>query len=113
MRTLITGDYAAAYEKVDVILAPVAPRTAYKLGEIGDPTEMYLGDMFTISINIAGNGGLSFPVGLGTDTGLPVGVQLIAPPFRDANMFRAAAALEAVYGPAPVAPDFADGKVGA
>ena len=113
VRTLITGDYAAAYEKVDVILAPVAPRTAYKLGEIGDPTEMYLGDMFTISINIAGNGGLSFPVGLGADTGLPVGVQLIAPPFRDANMFRAAAALEAVYGPAPVAPDFADGKVGA
>ena len=113
VRTLITGDYAAAYEKVDVILAPVAPRTAYKLGEIGDPTEMYLGDMFTISINIAGNGGLSFPVGLGADTGLPVGVQLIAPPFRDANMFRAAAALETVYGPAPVAPDFADGKVGA
>ena len=113
VRTLITGDYAAAYEKVDVNLAPEAPRTAYTLGEIGDPTEMYLGDMFTISINIAGNGGLSFPVGLGADTGLPVGVQLIAPPFRDANMFRAAAALEAVYGPAPVAPDFADGKVGA
>ena len=67
----------------------------------------------TISINIAGNGGLSFPVGLGADTGLPVGVQIIAPPFKDKNMFRAAAALEQHYGPAPVAPDFADGKVGA
>ena len=113
MRTLITRDFAVAYESVDCILAPVAPRTAFKLGEIGDPTEMYLGDMFTISINIAGNGGMSVPVGLGADTGLPVGVQLIAPPFKDANMFRAAAALETVYGPAPVAPDYADGKVGA
>ena len=113
VRTLITRDYAAAYEKVDVILAPVAPRAAFKFGEIADPTEMYLADMFTISINIAGNGGMSMPVGLGADTGLPVGVQLIAPPFRDANMLRAAAALEQHYGPAPVAPDFADGKVGA
>ena len=113
VRTLITRDYAAAFEKVDVILSPVAPTTAFKIGEICDPTEMYLADMFTISINIAGNGGLSFPVGLGADTGLPVGVQIIAPPFKDKNMLRAAAALEQHYGPAPVAPDFADGKVGA
>ncbi len=112
MRTLITRDYAAASEKVDVILSPVAPTTAFKIGEIGDPTEMYLADMFTISINIAGNGGMSLPVGLGADTGLPVGVQIIAPPFKDKNMFRAAAALEQHYGSAPVA-DFADGKVGA
>ena len=54
-----------------LILAPVAPRTAYKLGEIGDPTEMYLGDMFTISINIAGNGGLSFPVASAPTRGFP------------------------------------------
>ncbi|MCI2241709.1 Asp-tRNA(Asn)/Glu-tRNA(Gln) amidotransferase subunit GatA [Adlercreutzia faecimuris] len=112
VRTLITRDYLDAFEKVDVILAPVAPRTAFKFGEIGDPTEMYLSDMFTISINIAGNGGMSMPVGLGADTGMPVGVQLIAPPFRDANMLRAAAALEQVFGPAPVAPAFADGKAG-
>ena len=112
VRTLITRDYLDAYEKVDVILAPVAPRTAFKFGEIGDPTEMYLSDMFTISINIAGNGGMSMPVGLGADTGLPVGVQLIAPPFKDANMLRAAAALEQAFGPAPVAPAFADGKAG-
>ncbi|MCI9261893.1 Asp-tRNA(Asn)/Glu-tRNA(Gln) amidotransferase subunit GatA [uncultured Adlercreutzia sp.] len=113
VRTLITQDYTRAFESVDCILTPVAPRTAFKFGEIGDPTEMYLSDMFTISINIAGNGGMSLPVGLGADTGLPVGVQLIAPAFKDKNMLRAAAALETVYGAAPVAPGFADGKAGA
>lgn len=107
VRTLITRDYTRAFEKVDCILTPVAPRTAFKFGEIGDPTEMYLSDMFTISINIAGNGGMSMPVGLGAETGLPVGVQLISPAFKDKNMLRVAAALEDVYGTAPVAPDFA------
>lgn len=111
VRTLITQDYTQAYEKVDVILAPVSPRTAFKIGEINDPTSMYLGDMFTISINIAGNGGMSVPCGLGAQSGMPVGVQLIAPQFKDENMFRAAMALEAAYGKAPVAPNFADGKV--
>ncbi|MEY8562592.1 Asp-tRNA(Asn)/Glu-tRNA(Gln) amidotransferase subunit GatA [Eggerthellaceae bacterium 3-80] len=106
VRTLITQDYARAYEQVDCILAPVAPRTAFEFGAISDPTEMYLSDMFTISINIAGNGGMSMPVGLGAETGLPVGVQLIAPQFKDENMLRVAAALESVYGPAPVATAF-------
>ena len=113
VRTLITQDYVKAYEKVDCIVAPVSPRTAFKFGEMADPTSMYLSDMFTISINIAGNGGMSMPVGLGADSGLPVGVQLISPAFKDENMLRVAAALETVYGPAPVAPAFADGKVGA
>ena len=112
VRTLITRDYVKAYEKVDCIIAPVAPRTAFKFGEIADPTSMYLSDMFTISINIAGNGGMSMPVGLGADSGMPVGVQLISPAFKDENMLRAAAALETVYGTAPVAPAFADGKDG-
>ncbi len=112
VRTLITQDYQRAYEQVDCILAPVAPRTAFKFGEIADPTQMYLSDMFTISINIAGNGGMSMPVGLGADTGLPVGVQLIAPAFHDRNMLRVAAALEREYGEAPIAPAFADGKAG-
>ncbi len=107
VRTLITQDYMRAYEQVDCILAPVSPRTAFTFGEVSDPTDMYLSDMFTISINIAGNGGMSMPVGLGADTHLPVGVQLIAPPFKDGNMLRVAAALETVYGPAPVAPAFA------
>lgn len=109
VRTLITQDYLKAYESVDVILSPVAPRTAFRLGEVTDPTSMYLTDMFTISINIAGNGGMSVPVGLGADTNLPIGVQLIAPPFKDENMLRAAAALETVYGKASVAPQFEEG----
>lgn len=113
VRTLITQDYVNAYEKVDCIIAPCAPRTAFKFGEISDPTEMYLSDMYTISINIAGNGGMNMPVGLGAESGLPVGAQLIAPAFKDENMLRVAAALESVYGEAPVAPAFADGKVGA
>ncbi|MEA5019329.1 MAG: Asp-tRNA(Asn)/Glu-tRNA(Gln) amidotransferase subunit GatA [Gordonibacter sp.] len=112
VRTLITEDYVRAYEQVDCIIAPVSPRTAFKFGEVSDPTEMYLSDMFTVSINIAGNGGLSMPVGLGADTHLPIGVQLISPAFKDENMLRVAAALETVYGPAPVAPDFTDGKAG-
>lgn len=106
IRTLITEDYLKAYQKVDCLLTPVAPRTAFKFGEVSDPTEMYLSDMFTISINICGNGGMSVPCGMGTDTGLPVGVQLISPAFKDQNMFRAAAALEREYGKAEVAADF-------
>ena len=97
VRTLITQDYTKAYEKCDVILAPVSPRTAFKLGEISDPTSMYLSDMFTISINIAGNGGMNVPVGLGAQTALPVGVQLIAPQFKDENILRVASALEKCY----------------
>ncbi len=112
VRTLITQDYVRAYEKVDCILAPVSPRTAFRFGEIADPSEMYLSDMFTISINIAGNGGMSMPIGVGRETGLPIGAQLIAPAFRDTNMLRVAAALEEIYGKAPVAPAFAEGKAG-
>ena len=112
IRTLITQDYVRAFEQVDCILAPVSPRTAFTFGEVSDPTEMYLSDMFTISINIAGNGGMSMPVGLGAETGLPVGVQLISPAFKDENMLRVAAALELVYGKAPVAPAFAQDKAG-
>lgn len=103
VRTLITNDYKQAFEKVDCILAPASPRTAFKFGEITDPAQMYLSDMFTISINIAGNGGMSFPVGLGEDTNLPIGAQLIAPAFKDENMMRVASALENHYGPAKIA----------
>lgn len=110
VRTLITQDYERAYEQVDCIVAPVSPRTSFKFGEVSDPTDMYLSDMFTISINIAGNGGMSLPAGLGAQTQLPVGVQLISPQFKDENMLRVAAALETAYGPAPVAPAFAPGR---
>ena len=113
VRTLITQDYERAYETVDCILAPVAPQTAFNFGQISDPATMYATDLYTISINIAGNGGMSVPVGLGEDSHMPVGAQLIAPAFHDMNMLRVAAALETAYGTACVAPDFADVKAGA
>lgn len=112
VRTLITQDYRQAFGKVDCLLYPVAPTTAFKLGQMANPAEMYLTDMFTISINIAGNGGMSVPVGLGAQTGMPIGVQLVAPMFKDENMLRVGAALETAYGRACVAPAFADGKAG-
>jgi aspartyl-tRNA(Asn)/glutamyl-tRNA(Gln) amidotransferase subunit A len=104
VRTLITQDYQKAFEACDVLLTPVAPRTAFKFGEVSDPTSMYLSDIFTIPINIAGNGGLSLPVGLGEESGLPVAVQIIGPQFKDANIMRVAAALEATYDIERLAP---------
>ena len=108
VRTLITQDYRRAYEKVDVILSPIAPSAAWKFGEVSEPTSMYLADIYTLSINIAGNGGMNVPLGTGERTGMPVGAQIIAPAFRDSNMLRVAAALERVYGSATIASDFAE-----
>ena len=125
-RTLITEDYARAFEQADVLLMPAAPQTAFRHGEISDPTQMYLSDMYTISINIAGNGGVTVPVGLGEDSALPVGAQLVAPAFADERLIAFGAALEracaeawgacrtddaATAAGAPVAPAFA-GKGG-
>ena len=117
-RTLITQDYDAAYAKVDTILMPASPRTAFKFGEISDPTQMYLSDLYTISLNICGNGGISVPLGLGEDTQLPVSAQLVGPAFKDRQLLTFARALErgfadtATGAPAlSVAPDFA-GKGG-
>ncbi|MBQ1448575.1 MAG: Asp-tRNA(Asn)/Glu-tRNA(Gln) amidotransferase subunit GatA [Coriobacteriales bacterium] len=109
VRTLITRDYVEAFKKVDVILLPTSPRTAFKFGEISDPTSMYLSDMFTVSINIAGNGGISLPTGPGVDTGLPTAVQLVGPQFGDDVILRAAAALETCYDIPRVAPMCARG----
>lgn len=117
-RTLITRDYAAAWDRCDAILMPASPRTAFRHGEISDPTQMYLSDLYTISINIAGNGGITVPVGLGADSGLPVAAQLVGPAFKDRTLLMFARALErgladaATGAPAlSVAPDFA-GKGG-
>ena len=93
-RTLITQDYGRAYQKVDTILMPASPRTAFKFGEISDPTQMYLSDLYTISINICGNGGVSVPLGLGADTNLPVSAQLVGPAFKDRQLLTFARALE-------------------
>lgn len=103
VRTLITQDYEHAFEQCDVLLMPTSPRAAFKFGEISDPTEMYLSDMFTVSINIAGNGGISVPVGFGKDSGLPLGIQLVGPAFKDAELLRFAWALEQCYEPVQVA----------
>ncbi|MDR2035194.1 MAG: Asp-tRNA(Asn)/Glu-tRNA(Gln) amidotransferase subunit GatA [Coriobacteriales bacterium] len=104
VRTLITQDYHSAFEQVDVLLTPTSPRTAFAVGEVSDPTTMYLSDIFTIPINIAGNGGLSLPIGLGLDSGMPVGLQIIGPQFKDSNIMRVAAALEATYDIPRLAP---------
>jgi aspartyl-tRNA(Asn)/glutamyl-tRNA(Gln) amidotransferase subunit A len=104
VRTLITRDYLDAFEKVDAILLPTSPRTAFEFGEISDPTSMYLSDMFTISINIAGNGGLSLPVGLGKESNMPTSVQIVGPAFRDDIILRVASALESCYDIPRVAP---------
>ena len=117
-RTLITQDYDAAYAKVDTILMPASPRTAFKFSEISDPTQMYLSDLYTISLNICGNGGISVPLGLGEDTQLPVSAQLVGPAFKDRQLLTFARALERGFADAAtgapalsVAPNFA-GKGG-
>ena len=112
VRTLITQDYLRAYEQCDVILLPSSPRTAFRFGEISDPTQMYASDMFTISNNIAGNGGISVPLGLGAESGLPVSAQLQGPAFKDRTMLQFARAIERGFSASgAVAPDFA-GKGG-
>lgn len=94
-RTVIIRDFEKAFAKADVLLTPTSPTTAFKLGEkTGDPLAMYLSDIYTIPVNLAGNTAVSLPAGLGRDTGLPVGVQLIGTHFSEATVLRAAAALE-------------------
>ena len=94
VRTLICRDFAAAYERFDLLLSPTSPVTAWKLGEIADPLSMYLQDVCTIVSNLAGDPAMSVP--FGTDAaGLPVGVQVLAPALGEVTMFRAAAAIEA------------------
>ncbi len=91
-RTLIGDDFRKAFQKVDLILAPVTPTTAFKIGEKKDPLSMYLSDIFTIPANLAGLPGISVPVG--TLAGLPVGVQLIGPQFSEERLFAVGELLE-------------------
>ena len=90
VRRLIRQDFDAAFEQVDVIAAPVAPRPAFKLGElIDDPLAMYLQDLYTLSANLAGIPGISLPCGRSSE-GLPIGLQLMAAPFEEERLLRAA-----------------------
>jgi aspartyl-tRNA(Asn)/glutamyl-tRNA(Gln) amidotransferase subunit A len=94
VRTLIMQDFLKAFEKVDVILTPVAPTPAFKIGEkTADPLQMYLSDIFTIPVNLAGTCAISVPAGMSRD-GLPIGLQLIGSPFGEEAIIRAAYAFE-------------------
>ncbi|MFC5493741.1 Asp-tRNA(Asn)/Glu-tRNA(Gln) amidotransferase subunit GatA [Nocardioides caricicola] len=96
VRTLISRDFEAAFEKVDVLVSPTAPTTAFKLGEkLDDPIAMYLNDLATIPANLAGVPGISVPSGLADEDGLPAGFQILAPALADDRCYRVGAALEA------------------
>ena len=98
VRTLLKQSFDKIFETYDAVLSPVAPTTAYKIGEkTQDPLEMYLGDVYTVPINIAGLPALSMPCG--TDSqGLPIGMQLIGKPFSEPTLYRAGFAFETEGG---------------
>lgn len=90
VRTLITRDFQNAFETCDVILSPVAPETAFKIGEkTDDPLKMYLSDIFTLSANLAGIPGMSVPCGFSKD-GLPIGLQILGPHFAEETLLKVA-----------------------
>jgi aspartyl-tRNA(Asn)/glutamyl-tRNA(Gln) amidotransferase subunit A len=96
VRTLIKDDFEQAFRTVDLIACPVAPTTAFRIGEHGDdPLSMYLEDVFTLPANLAGVPGIAFPVGFDPE-GLPIGMQLNAPHLGEADLFRAAHAYQQV-----------------
>jgi aspartyl-tRNA(Asn)/glutamyl-tRNA(Gln) amidotransferase subunit A len=95
VRTLIKRDFDAAFAKVDVLISPTAPTTAFKIGEkLDDPLAMYLNDVATIPVNMAGLPGMSLPIGLAPEDGLPVGLQIIAPAMADERLYNVGAAIE-------------------
>jgi len=94
VRTLIKNDFKEAFEKYDVLIGPAAPTTAYKIGEKKEkPLEMYLGDIYTVSVNIAGLPALTIPCGFDTNR-LPIGLQLIGKPFDESTLLRVAYTFE-------------------
>jgi aspartyl-tRNA(Asn)/glutamyl-tRNA(Gln) amidotransferase subunit A len=98
VRTLIIRDFEAAYQKVDVLVSPTTPTTAFRIGErVDDPMAMYLADLCTIPANLAGNAAMSVPCGLAPEDGLPVGLQIIAPAMADDRLYRVGAAYEAAF----------------
>ena len=98
VRTLIIRDFDNAFSQVDVLISPPTPTTAFDIGErADDPMAMYLADLCTIPSNLAGNAALSVPIGLAPEDGLPVGLQVMAPPLADDRLYRVAAAVEAAY----------------
>jgi aspartyl-tRNA(Asn)/glutamyl-tRNA(Gln) amidotransferase subunit A len=104
VRTLIARDLERAYQSVDVLVTPTTPTTAFGLGEkVDDPLAMYLFDLCTLPLNLAGHCGMSVPSGLSEDDGLPVGLQIMAPALADDRLYRVGAAYEVARGPLPTA----------
>ncbi|MBV9513087.1 MAG: Asp-tRNA(Asn)/Glu-tRNA(Gln) amidotransferase subunit GatA [Mycobacteriaceae bacterium] len=104
VRTLIARDLDEAYRRVDVLVSPATPTTAFRLGEkVDDPLAMYLFDLCTLPLNLAGHAGMSVPSGLSPDDSLPVGLQIMAPALADDRLYRVGAAYEAARGPLPTA----------
>lgn len=94
VRTLIMNDFLKAFESVDIMLTPVAPTPAFKIGEkTDDPLTMYLSDIFTIPLNLAGTCGMSIPCGISSE-GLPIGLQLLGKPFGEETILKAGYAFE-------------------
>ncbi|MBJ6801629.1 Asp-tRNA(Asn)/Glu-tRNA(Gln) amidotransferase subunit GatA [Geomonas propionica] len=94
VRTLIMQDFLNAFNEVDVLLTPIAPTPPFKIGEkLADPLQMYLSDIFTIPVNLAGTCGISIPAGFSA-AGLPIGLQLIGKPFGEATILSTAYAFE-------------------
>ncbi|MBO5308932.1 MAG: Asp-tRNA(Asn)/Glu-tRNA(Gln) amidotransferase subunit GatA [Lentisphaeria bacterium] len=94
VRTLIRRDFEEAYKQCDVMLTPVTPAPAFKFGEKSDPLQMYLSDIFTIALNLSGNCGISIPGGTCKETGMPVGIQLLAPALEEAKLLAYANAIQ-------------------
>ncbi len=95
VRTLIKQDFDNAFTKADVLVSPTCPTTAFKIGEkVDDPLAMYLNDIATIPVNMAGIGGMSLPSGVADEDGLPAGFQIMAPAMADERMYNVGAALE-------------------
>jgi len=96
-RTIMIRDFERVFSEYDVVLTPTSPTTAFRIGEkAADPLSMYLSDVFTIPVNLAGNVGVSIPIALGSESGLPVGLQLIGTHFAERTVLRAARAMESV-----------------
>ena len=106
VRTLLTRDFLAAFAQVDAIVCPVTPTPAFKLGEkVDDPLQMYLEDIYSVAASLAGICGMSVPCGTTpgstTQTGLPIGVQVLGPHFGEATMLRVGAAIERAHAAQP------------
>ncbi|HEX6339314.1 MAG TPA: Asp-tRNA(Asn)/Glu-tRNA(Gln) amidotransferase subunit GatA [Jiangellaceae bacterium] len=98
VRTLVSRDFDAAFEQVDVLVSPTTPTTAFPIGErVDNPLAMYMADLCTIPSNLAGNASASIPCGLADEDGLPVGLHVMAPVLADDRLYRVGAAVEQAF----------------